>query len=77
MPSKQAIIDNIEQYSAPELVDYIKSGIVTFDELCEETDGYFPASVRKEVQRLLAGSEENDWQVAKKENTKDALILFH
>ena len=49
MPSKQAIIDNIEEYSAVELVQYIKDGIVSFNELCEETEGYFLASVRKEV----------------------------
>ena len=76
MPSKEAIIDNIDQYSAPELVEFIKNGIVTFDELCEETDGYFPASVRKEVQSLLAGSEEDDWQAAKTENTQKALYEF-
>ena len=76
MPSKQAIIDNIEEYSAAELVQYIKDGIVSFNELCDETDGYFPASVRKEVQRMLAGSEDDDWQVAKQENTKDALFGF-
>jgi hypothetical protein len=76
MPSKQAIIDNIEQYSASELVDYIKSGIVTFNELCEDTDGYFPANVRREVQRMLANSEDEDWQKAKQENTKDSILGF-
>lgn len=76
MPSKQAIIDNIEEYSASELVDYIKSGIVTFDELCEETDGYFPANIRKEVQRMLAGSEDEDWQKAISVNTEDAYMTF-
>jgi len=76
MPTKQAIIDNIDQYSASELVDYIKSGIVTFDELCEDTDGYFPANVRKEVKRLLAGSEDEDWQKAMRTNTEDAFMAF-
>ncbi len=76
MPSKQAIIDNIEQYSASELVDYIKSGIVTFDELCEDTDGYFPANVRREVQRMLASSEDEDWQKALQTNTEDAFMSF-
>ena len=70
MPSKQAIIDNIEEYSAVELIQYIKDGIVSFSELCEETEGYFPASVRKEVQRMLAGSEDEDWQEAKRRNTE-------
>lgn len=76
MPSKQAIIDNIEEYSAAELVQYIKDGIVSFNELCDETDGYFPASVRKEVQRMLAGSEDDDWQNAKRVNTEEAFLNF-
>ena len=39
MPSKLAILENVEMYTADELVGYIKGGIVTFDELCNETDG--------------------------------------
>ena len=73
MPSKLAILENVDMYSADELVDYIKSGIVTFDELCNETDGYFPASVRKEVERKIAGSEEDDWTCAKTSNDIGAL----
>jgi hypothetical protein len=76
MPKKQDIIDNVEQYSASELVDYIKSGVVTFDELCNETDGYFSANARKEVQRLLAGSEENDWHNTLLANSEDSLLDF-
>ena len=76
MPSKQAIFDNIEEYSAAELVQYIKDGIVTFDELCDETEGYFPASVRKEVQRMLAGSEDEDWLNAKNSNSEEVLMNF-
>lgn len=76
MPSKQAIIDNVDQYSASELVGYIRSGIVTLDELKEETEGYFPANVRREVESLLKNSEQDEWLKAKKENTKDALTSF-
>ena len=39
MPSKLAILENVDMYTADELVGYIKSGIVTFDELCDDTDG--------------------------------------
>lgn len=76
MPNKESIIDNIEQYSAVELVQFIKDGIISFNELCEETEGYFPASVRREVQRLLAGSEDEDWQTAVKTDTEDAYMHF-
>ena len=76
MPSKQAIIDNIEEYTAVQLVDYIKDGIVTFEELCEETEGYFSASVRKEVKQLLAGSEEDEWLKASTSNSKEVLLTY-
>lgn len=59
MPTKTNIIDNIEQYSAHELYRYIKDGIVGFEELCEETAGYFPADVRKELEGILAGGNES------------------
>ena len=74
--SKQSIIDNIEQYTAPELVDYIRSGIITFDELCEDTEGYLPASVRKEVKRLLTGTEEEDWIKARSANMIENYMSF-
>lgn len=76
MSSKQEIIDNVEYYSAAELVMYIKSGILTFGELCEETAGYLPANVRKEIQQLLAGSEDEDWQNVKALNSEDAYMDF-
>lgn len=76
MPSKQAILDNIEEYSAAELVAYIKEGIVSFSELCDETDGFFPAPVRKEVKRLLSGSEEEDWEKARSVNTEKSYMQF-
>lgn len=76
MPGKQAIIDNIEQYSATDLVEYIKNGIVSFDELCNETEGYFPANVRKEVQRMLASSDNDDWLKALEENTEESYKQF-
>jgi len=76
MPTKQAIIDNIEQYTAPMLVEYIKAGIVTLDELKREAAEYFPVKVRREVERLLAGSEEEDWQKAVAEDTEESLTRF-
>lgn len=76
MPNKQAILENVDMYSADELVKFIKGDIVTFEELCDETDGYFSASVRKEVEKKLAGSEEDDWQIAKSSNSKEVLGQF-
>lgn len=76
MPSKLAILENVEMYSADELFGYIKDGIVTFDELCNKTDGCFPASVRKELERKIAGSEEEDWQKARSSRSIDALEKY-
>ncbi len=76
MPSKLAILENVDMYSADELVKYIKSGIVTFDELCNDTDGSFPAVVRKEVERKIAGSEEADWALAKDSRSIETLDRY-
>ena len=73
MANKLAILENVDMYSADELVNYIKKGIVTFDELCKETDGFFSASKRKEVEKKLAGSEEEDWTNAVSSKSIDAL----
>ena len=35
---KQKILDNVSEYSASELVEYIRTGVVTFDELVQDTD---------------------------------------
>ena len=76
MPSKDAILENVDQYSAEELVSYIRSGIVTFDELCNETDGYFTPPVRREVERKLKGSEEEDWKKAQTTRRTDELEKY-
>lgn len=76
MPNKQAIIENVDMYSADELVKFIKAGVVTFDELCEETEGYFSAPVRKEVEKKLAGSEDEDWEKAKSSNSIEDVNNF-
>lgn len=76
MPSKTAILENVGMYNADELVSYIKDGIVTFKELCEETEGEFSVSIRKEVERKIEGSEEEDWISAKNSRNVDALEKY-
>ena len=76
MPNKLAILENVDMYSADELVGYIKSGIVTFDELCNDTDGCFPASVRKDVERKIAESEELDWTNARSSRSIEVLEKY-
>lgn len=34
---KQKILDNVSEYSAHQLVEYIRTGVVTFDELIQDT----------------------------------------
>lgn len=67
MPSKQAIIDNVAEYTPSKLASYIRAGIVSFEELCEEPE--FSAAARKEVKGLIANSEDDDWQNAITLNT--------
>lgn len=76
MANKQAILENVEMYSADELVEYIKNGIVTFEELCEETDGYLSSQVRKEIEKKIQGSEEKDWQRVQFSNSVEQLKVF-
>lgn len=65
MPNKDAIIDNIESFTAHQLVGYIRSGLVTYDELVRETEGYWPSAVRIEVERMLVSNEEPEWEKVK------------
>ena len=53
MVSKQNILDNVAEYSAEQLVEYIQQDVVTFDELIKDTDGEFDAIKRKRVKELL------------------------
>lgn len=76
MPNKQDIFDDIEQYQASELIQFIKDGLFTFDELVAETVGLLPANVRKEIQRSLSSSEDDDWQNALTQNTEEAYMQF-
>ena len=74
MPTKEEIFDNISDYSASEISEFIISGIVTFDELCEykNTGGEFGNVLREEVKKLIAGQEPKDWEAAARENTEES-----
>ena len=67
MQSKQDILDYVAEYTPVELAGFIRDGIVSYDELCEESD--FSARARREVRELIANSEEKDWQNAVAANT--------
>lgn len=64
------ILDNLSQYSAKQLVGYIRQGIITFDELRNEG---LPKSIQDEIEKLLDESTEDaDWQQAYHANTKES-----
>ena len=69
--NKQKILDNVKEYSAGQLVEYIQEGIVTFDEIVQDTDGEFDPPKRREVKRLLENgdSEEEDGTITKPDGT--------
>lgn len=76
MVNKQKLLDNVEFYSAEELVDYIQQGIVTLEELISETDGNFDANKRKEVKQKLESGDSDAWEYAKKANTIEAIQIY-
>lgn len=76
MVNKQNILDNVEFYSADELVNYIQQGVVSYDELVSETDGDFDANKRKEVKRKLESGDSDAWESAKKTNTVEAIQIY-
>ena len=74
--NKQKILDNVKEYSAGQLVEYIQEGIVTFDEIVQETDGEFDPSKRREVKRLLENGDSEEWKKAQQERTIDAVQRY-
>lgn len=82
MIDKKIILDNIELYSAKELVTYIKDDIISFDELCTQTNGFFSHEKRLEIKKLIESSEtrtekeERDWEIARSQKSIDKLKEF-
>ena len=76
MPRKEDILENVDQYSADQLVTYIKEGIVTFDELCGETDGEFSAPKRREVKHKLESGDSDEWNKVQAERTVEAVDKY-
>lgn len=62
MPKKIAILNNVTEYSPEDLASYIQQGFVTLDELVNNTDGEFTAKMQLGVEKLLAGSEDEDFK---------------
>lgn len=73
MVNKQNILDNVEFYSADDLVGYIQQGIVTFDELVSDTDGDFDATKRKAVKQKLESGDSDAWEAARRMNSVEAI----
>lgn len=76
MPRKEDILENIDQYSAEQLVTYVKEGIVSFQELCDDTDGEFSAAKRREVKHKLESGDSDEWRKVQSERTIDAIQRY-
>lgn len=70
---KDQIFDNIVNYSAENLVDFIRQGIVTFDELVKEAGADFEPVKRKEVMNMIDSGDNQEWEKVKNARTKDAV----
>ena len=71
---KEEIFDNIADYSAEQVVEYIKQGIVTQEELenPDNTYGEYSAEVRSKVRELLQNAEPKDWERAQELDTVES-----
>ena len=76
MPRKEDILLNVDEYSVEQLVTYVKEGIVTFQELCDETDGEFSAAKRREVKHKLESGDSDEWNKVQAERTVEAVNRY-
>lgn len=76
MPRKEDILLNVDEYSVEQLVTYVKEGIVTFQELCDETDGEFSATKRREVKHKLESGDSDEWDKVQAERTVEAVERY-
>lgn len=76
MHKKEKILDNVSEYSASQLVEYIRAGVVTFNELVQDTDGEFSINKRRDVKRLLENGDISEWNKAKEERTIEAIQYY-
>ena len=76
MPRKEDILLNVDEYSVEQLVTYVKEGIVTFQELCDETDGEFSATKRREVKHKLESGDSDEWNKVQAERTVEAVNRY-
>ncbi len=73
MTDKYIILDNVEEYTAEQLVEFIHKGIITYIELKTETNGQFDARKRKQVKKLLENGDQDAWEKVKQEGTLEAV----
>ena len=76
MLSKETILEDVAQFTADQLVEHIKNGVVTFDELCNDTDGQFSPAKRREVKHKLECGDEEEWTKVRKENSIEAVNRY-
>lgn len=69
MTDKYIILDNVEEYTAEQLVEFIYKGIITYIELKTDTNGQFDARKRKQVKKLLENGDSDTWFKVKQERT--------
>ena len=60
-------------YKAEDLYGFINKGLVTFDELCNDTNGEFSPKVRQELKRMLEHGDDDEWASAQAAHTIEAV----
>lgn len=69
MSQKDNIIDNVGDFTAPELLKHIVSGVVTVPEILRENPGEFPKTLRTELEGML-------WNEVNKKGDKERIELY-
>lgn len=74
MPTKDYIFENVATFTAEQLVEFIRNGIVTLQELEDSNNTYgdFSSDMRTKVSSMINNSEPNDWTRALQVNTVEA-----
>lgn len=73
---KYTILDNVEEYSAEDLVEFIHKKIIIYEELKTETNGQFDARKRLKVKKLLENGDPDDWTKAQQDRTSESLQQY-
>lgn len=73
---KYTILDNVEEYSAEDLVGFIHKKIIFYEELKTETNGQFDVRKRLKVKKLLESGDPDAWDRANRDRSPESVQQY-